>query len=127
MNSTRKVSRLFLVRDYFHKIRMFSRNARLFLLSAVLGGFGWGIWSVIFNLYLLDLGFREDFIGYIFLLGGLSGAPGFHSKTARSGYLAFGLMQWCSSFERTQESGGSIMWICIRVTFLLFLRILLIP
>ena len=51
---------------------MFSRNARLFLLSAVLGGFGWGIWSVIFNLYLLDLGFREDFIGYIFLLGGLA-------------------------------------------------------
>jgi MFS family permease len=27
---------------------------------------------VLFNLYLLDLGFREDFIGYMFLLGGLA-------------------------------------------------------
>jgi MFS family permease len=37
-----------------------------------MGGFGWGIWMVIFNLYLLDLGFREDFIGYMFLLSGLA-------------------------------------------------------
>jgi MFS family permease len=31
-----------------------------------------GIWTVLFNLYLLDLGFREDFIGHMLLLGGLA-------------------------------------------------------
>jgi MFS family permease len=41
-------------------------------LATVLSGFGWGIWTVIFNLYLLDLGFREDFIGYMFLMSGLA-------------------------------------------------------
>jgi MFS family permease len=47
-------------------------------LATVLSGFGWGIWTVIFNLYLLDLGFREDFIGYMFLMNGLaSGSAAF--------------------------------------------------
>jgi len=51
---------------------MFSRNARLFLSATFLNGFTLGIWTVLFNLYLLELGFREDFIGYMFLLGGLA-------------------------------------------------------
>ncbi|MFB0501130.1 MAG: MFS transporter [Candidatus Bathyarchaeia archaeon] len=51
---------------------MFSRNARLFLSATFLNGFATGIWVVLFNLYLLDLGFREDFIGYMLLLGGLA-------------------------------------------------------
>ena len=51
---------------------MFSRNVRLFLSATVLNGFAMGIWMVLFNLYLLDLGFREDFIGYMLLLGGLA-------------------------------------------------------
>jgi MFS family permease len=50
---------------------MFSRNARLFLSATFLNGFALGIWTVLLNLYLLDLGFREDFIGYMFLLSGL--------------------------------------------------------
>jgi MFS family permease len=41
-------------------------------LATFLGGFAWGIWRVLFNLYLLDLGFQEDFIGYMFLLSGLA-------------------------------------------------------
>jgi len=72
MDDDPKISRQSLVRDYFRKIRMFSRNARLFLSATVLNGFTLGIWMVLFNLYLLDLGFREDFIGYMFLLGGLA-------------------------------------------------------
>ena len=51
---------------------MFSRNARLFLSATFLNGFTLGIWGVLFNLYLLELGFREDFIGYMFLLSGLA-------------------------------------------------------
>jgi len=42
------------------------------LFATLLSGFAWGIWEVLFNLYLLDLGFREDFIGYMFLLSGLA-------------------------------------------------------
>ena len=72
MNQTPKVSRQSSIRDYLGKIRMFSRNARLFLLATVLAGFAWGIWEVLFNLYLLDLGYHEDFIGYMFLLSGLA-------------------------------------------------------
>jgi len=72
MSQTPKISQQSLVRDYFRKIRMFSRNARLFLSATVLNGFATGIWAVLFNLYLLDLGFREDFIGYMLLLGGLA-------------------------------------------------------
>ena len=72
MSQTPKISRQSLVRDYFRKIRMFSRNARLFLLATFLNGFTLGIWTVLFNLYLLNLGFHEDFIGYTFLLGGLA-------------------------------------------------------
>jgi len=41
------------------------------LSATFLNGFALGIWTVLFNLYLLDLGFREDFIGYMFLLSGL--------------------------------------------------------
>ncbi len=71
MSQTPKVSRQSLVRDYFQRMRMFSRNARLFLSATVLWGFSRGIWTVLFNLYLLDLGFREDFIGYMLLSSGL--------------------------------------------------------
>jgi len=72
MNQNPKISRQSIVQDYFRKIRMFSRNARLFLSATFLNGFTLGIWTVLFNLYLLELGFREDFIGYMFLLGGLA-------------------------------------------------------
>ena len=71
MSQNPKISRQSLVRDYLRKIRMFSRNARLFLSATFLWGFALGIWMVLFNLYLLDLGFREDFIGYMFFLSGL--------------------------------------------------------
>jgi MFS family permease len=72
MNQTPKVSQHSLIRDYFRRIGMFSRNARLFLSATFLNGFTIGIWTVLFNLYLLELGFHEDFIGYTFLLGGLA-------------------------------------------------------
>jgi MFS family permease len=71
MNQNPKISQHSLIRDYFRRIGMFSRNARLFLSATFLNGFALGIWIVLLNLYLLELGFREDFIGYMFLLGGL--------------------------------------------------------
>jgi MFS family permease len=52
---------------YSRRIRLFSRNARLFLVSGILNGLSSGIWMAIFNLYLKwGLGFEPDFIGQVF-------------------------------------------------------------
>lgn len=57
----------------------FSRNAKLFLTYALLAELGAGIWRVMFNLYLLALGFNLDFIGLVlamnFLLHGVMAFP----------------------------------------------------
>lgn len=47
--------------------RLFSRNVRLFLLSAFLVGFGFdgGVVSVLFNLYMLRLGFGPETVGIV--------------------------------------------------------------
>src|SRR3990172_13245596 len=51
------------LRGYADKLGRFNRNSRLLLLSNLLGlrpplgGLGFGIWNVAFNLYLLALGF----------------------------------------------------------------------
>ena len=55
-------------REYMRMIRMFSRNARLFLASTVLTGLSFGIWEAIFNLYLGELGYNADFAGFVFSL-----------------------------------------------------------
>lgn len=53
---------------------MLSHNARLFLVATVLQGLGFGIWSVIFNLYLKlgEVGFQPDFIGYMFTVSAIA-------------------------------------------------------
>lgn len=68
------------LREYIHMIRMFSRNARLFLASTILTGLSFGIWEAIFNLYLRDLGYKEDFVGFMFSLSAF--ATGFMALPA---------------------------------------------
>lgn len=48
-------------------LRLFSRNVRLFLVSAFLVGFGFdgGIFSVLFNLYILRLGYGPELVGVV--------------------------------------------------------------
>lgn len=53
----------------------FSSNARLFLRSIFLISLSLGIYEVIFNLYILKLRFREDFLGLMLSL--VSIATGF--------------------------------------------------
>jgi MFS family permease len=51
---------------YIHRIRSFSLNAKLLLLSSILDGISFGIWDTIFNLYLKrGLGFEADFISQV--------------------------------------------------------------
>ncbi len=49
---------------YLGKIRLFKRDARLYIAASSIGSLSYGISSVIFNLYLQDAGLPEDFIGF---------------------------------------------------------------
>ncbi len=49
--------------DYANRLRRFSPNARLFLLSVFLVGVASSIFSLFLNIYLLRLGYKQDFIG----------------------------------------------------------------
>ena len=59
---------------YLGTLRQINRNVRLFLVSIALLGFtvSGGIYPVLFNLYLLRLGYGVDFIGLFNGTGGLS-------------------------------------------------------
>lgn len=63
-----------MLKDYFFKLRMLSRDARLLLATSVLLGFTvfGGIYTVLLNLYLLRLGYETRFIGLINGVGLLS-------------------------------------------------------
>jgi MFS family permease len=53
------------IADYVDRMKSFSKNSKLFLLSHTLTTVGMGIFSVIFNLYILELGFSASFLGLI--------------------------------------------------------------
>lgn len=58
-----------LVIEYIQQFRRFQRNARLFLISNVLSGVTAGILLVLYNLYLVSLGYHADFIGIVLFTG----------------------------------------------------------
>jgi MFS family permease len=57
--------------DYREAVARFSRPARLYLLTELLAWSCHGIFAVVFNLYLLEGGYRESFIGRAVSLNGL--------------------------------------------------------
>jgi MFS family permease len=59
---------------YWQKVRQFSWNARLYLLHIVGMDTIYGTWSVVFNLYLLAIGFDAAFIGTRLAIAGIVGA-----------------------------------------------------
>jgi MFS family permease len=58
-----------LVIEYIQQFRRFQRNARLFLISNVLSGVTAGILLVLYNLYLISLGYHADFVGTVLFIG----------------------------------------------------------
>jgi len=52
-------------RDYVLHLRLFSPNARRFLVASFFLGYGHSVFWVLLNLYLKDYGFREGFIGKV--------------------------------------------------------------
>ena len=59
-------------KQYLQRVGMLSRNARLYLLATALQGLSSGIWVVIFNLYLKQVGFQDNFIGNVFTAGAIA-------------------------------------------------------
>jgi MFS family permease len=57
--------------DYREAVGLFSRPARLLLVTELLAWICHGIFAVAFNLYLLEGGFRESFVGTAVSLNGL--------------------------------------------------------
>ncbi|MFL5693840.1 MAG: MFS transporter, partial [Ktedonobacteraceae bacterium] len=51
--------------EYLRQFGRFQRNARLYLISNALSGVTAGILLVLYNLYLLSLGYAADFIGAV--------------------------------------------------------------
>lgn len=49
---------------YIDKLRLFQKDAKLYIFSRVAGTLGYGISNVIFNLYMIEAGFGEDFLGF---------------------------------------------------------------
>jgi len=55
-----------MIAKYFQKLRLFSRNVWLYLVSWMVLGFAYsGIYLVLFNLYLVRLGYGLEFVGLI--------------------------------------------------------------
>jgi len=61
-------------RSYAQGVRMLSRNARLYLVATTLQGLGFGIWGVLFYLYLNlpEVGFEMNFISNVFTAGAIA-------------------------------------------------------
>jgi MFS family permease len=57
--------------EYGRQFRRFQRNARLYLISNALSGVSAGILLVLYNLYLVSLGYKADFIGVVLFVGTL--------------------------------------------------------
>lgn len=57
--------------DYVSKVRLFRRNARLYLLSIIFTGLGFGIYRLLFNFYILSQGYAEDFLGTLITVNSL--------------------------------------------------------
>jgi MFS family permease len=53
------------MRTYIRSLRRIERDVGLFLLFQLLANVGYGVFQLVFNLYLYELNLREDFIGAV--------------------------------------------------------------
>ncbi|KAA3665285.1 MAG: MFS transporter [Chloroflexi bacterium] len=69
--TSRKTQFLAGFNSYFAKIRLFRRNAWLYLIFTILNGLTFGIYWLLFNFYILSLGFDEALLGQILTITSL--------------------------------------------------------
>ena len=58
--------------EYADKVRTFSRNARLYLLNVVIVGAAMGVFRLLFNFYVLSLGYNEALLGRLITVSSLT-------------------------------------------------------
>ncbi len=59
------------LRSYAEKLRLFRYNARLYLLVTVLSGLAFGVFRLLFNFYVLSLGYNEALLGGLLTVASL--------------------------------------------------------
>ncbi len=57
--------------SYAARLRQFSRNARLYLLAISIAGIAFGVYRLIFNFYVLALGYDRAFLGEVLTINSL--------------------------------------------------------
>lgn len=60
------------VSEYASRVRAFSRNARLYLLNVVIVGAAMGVYRLLFNFYVLSLGYDEALLGTLITVSSLT-------------------------------------------------------
>lgn len=60
------------LKTYLLRIRQFSRNARLYLVSAILSGAAFGVYRLLFNFYALSLDLDQSIIGHIITINSIT-------------------------------------------------------
>ena len=58
--------------DYASKVRMFTPNARLYLMNVIISGVAMGVFRLLFNFYALSLGFDEALLGRLITISSLT-------------------------------------------------------
>jgi MFS family permease len=61
-----------ILQEYASRMRAFQPNARLYLLNVVLSGISMGVYRLIFNFYVLSLGYDEALLGQLITVSNLT-------------------------------------------------------
>ena len=72
MTNTFRTSITRTLRDYAARVRTFRPNARLYLVSVIVSGLSMGVFRLLFNFYVLSLGFDEALLGRLITTSSLT-------------------------------------------------------
>lgn len=93
------------LRVYIDRVSAFHPNARLYLVSAVISGASMGVFRLLFNFYVLSLGFDEELLGNLVTTSSLTALL----VALPMGYAADFLGRKKSLIAGTSFSGGAIL------------------
>ncbi|GCE05534.1 MFS transporter [Dictyobacter aurantiacus] len=107
-----------LTQHYIQQFGRFQRNARLYLISNALSGMTLGILQVLYNLYLIALGYQTDFIGLILFAGTIgAGVAIFPAGLCIDRFTGRSILIWASVLVGIAGAGQ----ILLRTPFFLLL------
>ena len=100
------------LREYSDRVRSFSRNARLYLLNVVIVGMAMGVFRLLFNFYVLSLGYDQALLGRLITVSSMTALL----AALPMGYLADLLGRKKSFLLSGGLMSASILCIVIRPT-----------